>query len=60
MKSPTATASALSKRQIQRMIASYVRNHPGLRGPQGLAARPDQRGQTATNGANGANGAGVA
>src|SRR3954452_20566891 len=47
----SATASALTKKQVQKLIASYVRNHPGPRGPAGPP------GKNGVNGANGANGA---
>ncbi len=60
LKGPTATASAMSKRQIQRMIASYVRSHPGPRGAQGLRGPAGPAGATGAAGANGTNGAGVA
>ena len=53
-RTPTATASAMSKRQIQRMISSYVRQHAAAarRAPAGAARsgrtrsagrRPDRR-----------------
>ena len=49
----TARASAMSKRQVQRMISSYVRRHAG-RGPQGA---PGARGSVGPVGPAGAPGA---
>jgi hypothetical protein len=50
----TAGASAMSKRQIQRMISSYVRRHAGRPGPQGA---PGVRGPAGPAGPAGATGA---
>jgi len=49
----TATASALTKKQIQKLIASYVRNHPGPRGPAGAPGAPGAAGKNGANGVKG-------